>query len=132
MTRAAIERAVKRALAYWRPLTDTEHWEIDVFWHDTPGTYDGRTMGMVIQPEYEAAELYVNVDLIEQTEATAKTLEYDTLHELAHLHTAALVALAEGRSGEIAVRHASEIATKKFASACWRAHYLEEPPVRGT
>ena len=128
MTRSQIKRIILAALRQWRPITDTDRWEINLLWQDSPQSADGAIMGVVVQPQYESADFYVNIDLILAGKHTARSLSYDVLHELCHLHTAMLARLAEQRQSDDRVGDANELATKKMASAVWRAYFREEPP----
>jgi hypothetical protein len=128
VTVSDVQRHVRRALVRWRPLTDTDRWEIEVVWREGPDSADGSLMGVSVQPQYEAATLYVNRELILAGNRSTRGIEYDVLHELCHLHIAQLSRLAEQRQASDRVGDANEIVTKKFASALWRTRYGEEPP----
>lgn len=128
MTRVQIRKTIIRALSLWRPITDTDKWELAVLWRDTRDTADGAVMGVLVSPQYENAKLFVNLDLLSAADCTPRGLEYTVVHELCHLPTAMLVRLAEQNNSTDRVADASELATKKFAAALWRAKYDCEPP----
>lgn len=129
LTRAQIKQTVRAALATWRPLLDLEHWEIDIYWKDLPDTSDGAVMGVYCaSPQYEAASLYVNVELIFNAHYSRKQIEYDVVHECCHVPLAQITRLAEMKQPGDRVSDANETATKKFASALWRTRYGCEPP----
>jgi hypothetical protein len=64
-----------------------------------------------------------------QTRHTARTLEYEVLHELCHLLIGWLVELAEERHPASYVDRVNEQATRRIARALWVAKYGREPPV---
>jgi hypothetical protein len=116
-------------MAHWRPIVGLDRWTIGVTWEPRPD-HDDVPAGFVGSPEYCAAQIFVNVPLLMESEyvQSPQHLSWLVLHELCHGLTWEIVEHAEPLARTEPFRKSMERNTCMIARAIWVAHTGVEPP----